>query len=108
MLKGNEKAKDLKNMIEAKIASQKSALEAGKEEEADLYKQMAEVLLEKMKNQIEEEKKQATVNVNKDLKLGARGSEVVILQQMLHNQGYSNITPDDIFGPETEKAVKDL
>ncbi|WP_318246497.1 peptidoglycan-binding protein [Guptibacillus algicola] len=40
------------------------------------------------------------------LKVGARGVEVSTVQQQLKNKGYYSYTVDGIFGPITEKAVK--
>ncbi len=38
---------------------------------------------------------------------GSKGDNVKLLQQKLKNEGY-NITVDGVFGPKTEKAVKDF
>ncbi|WP_377887464.1 peptidoglycan-binding protein [Alkalihalobacillus sp. R86527] len=40
------------------------------------------------------------------LKVGARGAEVSTVQQQLKNKGYYSYAVDGIFGPITEKAVK--
>jgi len=52
------------------------------------------------------EKKQAPSSTAGVLKTGSRGSEVTSVQQQLKNKGYYNYNVDGIFGPITEKAVK--
>ncbi|WP_270180336.1 C40 family peptidase [Alkalihalobacillus sp. CinArs1] len=47
-----------------------------------------------------------TQEAEQTLKVGARGAEVSTVQQQLKNKGYYNYAVDGIFGPITEKAVK--
>ncbi|MFP3338614.1 peptidoglycan-binding protein, partial [Micrococcus sp. SIMBA_131] len=52
------------------------------------------------------EKKQSPSSTAGVLKTGSRGSEVTSVQQQLKNKGFYNYNVDGIFGPITEKAVK--
>lgn len=51
MLKGNENAKDLMNLIKAEKLSYDEAMQAGKSSEAEMYAEGAQILLQKLKEQ---------------------------------------------------------
>ena len=43
-----------------------------------------------------------------NLKLGSKGTDVITVQAMLNNRGYSKVNPDGDFGVITSDAIKDF
>ncbi len=113
ILKDNEKAKDLINLIKAKEISYDAAIQAGKNSEAELYAQGAQILLQKLKEQTEKEKNK-TLAENL-LSIGDKGDAVKDLQKLLIGAGIYKVEingktryleEDGDFGKITQAAVK--
>ena len=113
MLKGNENAKDLMNLIKAEKLSCDEAMQAGKSSEAEMYAEGAQILLQKLKEQGTKEKSK-TITDN-FLNIGDKGDAVKELQSYLRGAGIIHVTvggvtkelkEDGAFGKITQEAVK--